>query len=143
SVSAANATHYTVSAPATANAGSAFSVTVTALDQFNNTAISYTGTVHFTKSDSGSGSSVPGDYAFVAGDHGTHTFTNGVTFVTAGNQTLTATDNNTALIDALPAFSVSAANATHYTVSAPATATAGSAFSVTVKALDAFNNTAT
>src|SRR5206468_3536171 len=50
-VSAASATHYAVSAPASATAGSAFSFTVTALDQFGNTAAGYGGTVHFTSSD--------------------------------------------------------------------------------------------
>ena len=41
-------THFAVSAPACATAGTAFSFTVTALDQFNNTATGYAGTVHFT-----------------------------------------------------------------------------------------------
>src|SRR5205807_4653193 len=45
---------------------------VTALDQFGNTDTNYGGTVHFTKSDAGTGSAVPADYAFVAADHGTH-----------------------------------------------------------------------
>src|SRR5262249_31321565 len=82
-VHAAAATHLTVSAPPSATAGVPFNITVTARDQFNNVATSYTGTVHFTKSDSGAGSSVPGDYTFVPGDAGAHTFTNGVTLVTA------------------------------------------------------------
>jgi autotransporter-associated beta strand protein len=143
-VAAAAATHFSVSAPATATAGTAFTFTVTALDQFNNTATSYRGTVHFTKSDSGSGSSVPADYTFLSGDNGSHTFTNGATFVTAGNQTITATDTTTSSITGTSSsIAVSAAAATHFTVSAPATATAGTAFSVTVTALDAFNNTAT
>src|SRR5207249_3895256 len=94
-VAAAAATHLGVSAPGAATAGGAFSVTVTALDQFNNTAKGYTGTVHFTRTDSGSGSAVPADYTFVAGDNGVHTFSNGVTLVTAGGQTATATDTAT------------------------------------------------
>src|SRR5205814_6863696 len=47
-VAAAAATHYSVSAPANATAGASFNITVTALDQFNNTATAYAGTVHFT-----------------------------------------------------------------------------------------------
>src|SRR5205823_5506349 len=83
---AAAATHFTVSAPSSATAGSAFSFTVTGLDQFNNTATGYTGTVHFTSSDGQA--SLPADT----------TLTNGVggfsaTLRTAGNQTLTATDS--------------------------------------------------
>src|SRR5207302_155777 len=137
-VGAAAATHLVVGAPSSATAGSAFSITVTALDAFNNTAKSYAGTVHFTKSDGGSGSSVPADYAFVAGDNGVHTFSNGVTFVTAGNQTVTATDTTTSSINGTSnSVTVSAAAATHFGVSAPSSATAGSAFSVTVTALDA------
>src|SRR5438477_574864 len=50
-VRAPAATHYSVTAPASATAGTAFSITVTALDQFNNTATGYAGTVHFTSSD--------------------------------------------------------------------------------------------
>src|SRR5262249_35503070 len=120
-----------------------FSVTGTALDQFNNTATGYLGTVHFTKSDSGTGSAVPGNYPFVAGDNGTHTFSNGVTFVTAGSQSVTAADTATSSITGTATVTVSPAAATHFTVSAPPSATAGNAFSVTVTALDQFNNTAT
>ncbi len=138
------ATHFTVTAPANAAAGSPFSVTVTALDAANNVATSYTGTVHFTKTDSGAGSSVPANYTFAAGDNGVHTFTNGATLVTAGTQTLTATDTVTGSINGTSGnVAVSAAAATHFSVSAPANATAGSAFNVTVTALDQFNNTAT
>ena len=50
-VIAGPATDFAVSAPASATAGTAFAFTVTALDQFNNTATSYAGTVHFTSSD--------------------------------------------------------------------------------------------
>jgi hypothetical protein len=143
-VSGAAATHFAVSAPASATAGSAFSFTVTALDQFNNTATGYTGTVHFTKTDSGAGSAVPSDYTFTGPDAGVHTFTNGATFVTAGNQTITATDTlNNSITGTSNTVTVSAAAATHFLVSAPASATAGSAFTFTVTAQDQFNNTAT
>ena len=40
-----------VIAPASATAGTGFSFTVTAQDQFNNTATGYTGTAHFSSSD--------------------------------------------------------------------------------------------
>jgi hypothetical protein len=141
-VSAAAATHFTVGAPSTATAGSAFSITLTALDQFNNVATGYRGTVHFTTSDSGSGTVLPANYTFVAGDAGVHTFTNGITLVTAGTQTVTATDT-TSSITGSSTISVSTAAATHFTISAPGSATAGSAFSITLTALDQFNNLAT
>lgn len=89
-VSAAAATHLGVSAPVSAASGVAFSVIVTALDPFNNVVASYTGTVHFTSSDGQA--VVPANYTFTPGDAGTHTFSGGVTLVTAGGQTVTATD---------------------------------------------------
>jgi len=51
SVSPAAATHLTVTAPPTTNAGVPFSISVTAKDAFNNTATNYGGTVHFTSTD--------------------------------------------------------------------------------------------
>src|SRR5258708_26066456 len=131
------ATHFSVSAPASATAGVAFSFTVTALDALNNTAMGYAGTVHFTSSD---GAAVlPANSTLVSG---AGTFS--ATLKTAGNQTITATDTVTASITGTSGpIAVSAAAATHFSVTAPASATAGVAFSFTVTALDAFNNTAT
>ena len=62
------------------------------MDENNQTAVGYTGTVHFTSSDMGAGVYLPADYKFTVGDAGVHTFSNGVTLVTAGNQSVTATD---------------------------------------------------
>ena len=136
-VSAAAATHFVVSAPASATAGSAVTFTVTAKDAFNNTATGYAGTVHFTSSD---GAAVlPANTTLTSG---AGTFS--VTLKTAGNQTITATDTvNSSITGSSSAVTVSAAAATHFVVSAPASATAGSAVTVTVTAQDAFNNTAT
>src|SRR5205807_1869035 len=50
-VSAAAASHFSVSAPATATAGTAFTYTVAALDPFDNIAVAYSGTIHFTSTD--------------------------------------------------------------------------------------------
>ncbi|HVA26255.1 MAG TPA: hypothetical protein VMW62_17910 [Chloroflexota bacterium] len=130
------APHFVVAAPAGATAGSAFNLTVTALDQNNNTITAFGDTVHFTSSD---GSAVlPADSTL---SNGTGTFS--ATLHTAGNQTLTATDtSNSSMTGASGTIAVSAAAATHMAVSAPATATAGSALSLTVTAQDQFNNTA-
>ncbi|MGC4013569.1 MAG: putative Ig domain-containing protein, partial [Luteolibacter sp.] len=136
-ITPAAATHYTVTAPGSATAGTAFNVTVTALDQFNNTATGYAGTVHFTSSDSSA--VLPAN----------STLTNGVgTFSailkTAGAKTITATDTVTGSITGTSSsVTVAPSAATHYSVSAPANATAGTAFNFTVTALDQFNNTAT
>jgi probable HAF family extracellular repeat protein len=79
------ATHFSVSAPATAAIGSAFSFTVTAVSSSNTVATGYTGTAHFTSSD--------GQAVLPANS----TLTNGVgnfsaTLNTAGAQTISATD---------------------------------------------------
>ncbi len=49
-------------------------VTVTAKDSCENTVTSYTGTIHFSSNDPRA--LLPADYKFVAGDSGTHVFTN-------------------------------------------------------------------
>jgi hypothetical protein len=99
----AAATHFSVSAPTSAVAGSAFNVTVTALDANNNVVTNYSGTVHFTSSD---GSAVlPANYTFTTGDGGAHTFS--VTLKTAGGQTVTATDVSTGSITGSATVTVS------------------------------------
>src|SRR5207244_2512623 len=107
--------------PATATAGTAFSTTVTARDAFANTVTGYAGTIHFTSTDGGAALELPGDYTFVGGDKGAHVFTSAVTLVTAGTQTVTATDTVTnALTGTSGNVGVSAASLAHFTVSAPA-----------------------
>src|SRR5205085_1520011 len=110
-VNAANAKIGRASCRETATACNAVSITEKALDEFNNVATSYLGTVHFSKSDSGAGSAVPGDYTFLGGDNGVHTFSNGVTPVAAGNQSVTATDIGTSSITGSATVTVNAANA--------------------------------
>jgi hypothetical protein len=136
-VSAAAATHFAVRTPNSANAGSAFSMTVTALDQFGNTVTGYSGTVHFTSSDGAATLPVDGKLT-----SGTGAFS--AILGAAGNQTITATDTQ------LPTFTgtsstivVGAAAATRFAVSTPSTAAAGSAFSITVTALDQLGNNVT
>ena len=140
SVSAASATHLLITAPSP-TAGVAFTITVTAQDTFNNTAPTYTGTVHFSKSDNGIGSALPSDYTFVPANAGIQTF--GVTLVTSGLQSLTATDTVTASISGSAVVTVAAASATSLTVTAPAGTVAGVPFSVVVTAKDTFGNIAT
>jgi uncharacterized protein (TIGR03437 family) len=79
--------------PAMATAGVAFTVQDTAKNQLNATDTSYSGTIHFTSSD---GSAVlPADSTLT---NGTGTFS--VTLETTGNQTLTATDTSVSAITA-------------------------------------------
>jgi streptogramin lyase len=85
------ATHLLVSIAGTTTAGRPFDVSVTAQNVFNHTVTGYTGTVHFSNSDPSS-TLLPADYTFSAGDKGFHTFQDGATLLTAGTQTITATD---------------------------------------------------
>ena len=143
-VNAAAASTLTLSAPAGSSQNSAFSVTLTAQDAYGNIAGGYTGTVHFTTSDKGSTVVLPGDYTFISSDQGSHTFTNGVTLATVGNQTVTATDKANSSLASTATVSVQAPQAaTHLSISAPSSSTAGTAFSITVTALDGNNNTVT
>src|SRR5205823_1138114 len=86
---------------------------------------SYTGTIHFTSTDSQA--ALPADYTFVSADNGAHSFS--VTLKTTGTQSLTATDKTTALITGSQAvLSVTAAAASTLLVSGlPASTTAGAA----------------
>jgi hypothetical protein len=81
--------------PSPIAAGTAGSFTVTAIDAYGNTATGYTGTVHFTSSDSSA--ALPADYTYTAGDAGVHTFS--ATLNTAGTQSITATDTVTGSIN--------------------------------------------
>jgi hypothetical protein len=136
-VGSAEATHYSVAAPGSSIAGNAFSFTVTALDQFNNTATAYAGTVHFTSTDGNA--TLPVDATLT---NGVGTFS--ATLKTEGGQTISAADTATAsIVGTSAAISVSAASGTHFVITAPATATAGSAVGFTVTAEDQFNNIVT
>jgi hypothetical protein len=107
------ATHFGLSAPAGVTAGSAFSLTITALDAGNHLVPGYRGTVSFTSSD---GSALlPGSYTFTAADNGVYTFT-GITLSTTGSQTVAATDTAN---DTL-------AGSTHVTVNADTSQNQGS-----------------
>ena len=121
-------------------AGVAHNFTVTARDAFGNTAVGYTGTVHFTSSDAQA--ALPANYTFVAGDNGQKTFS--ATLKTAGTQSLTATDTVTGTINgAQSGIVVDPAAASQLVfVQQPSGATAGVAIapSVTLQLRDAFGN---
>ena len=117
------ATHFSVSAPATAAIGSAFSFTVTALNSSNRVAAGYSGTVHFTSTD--------GQAVLPANS----TMPNGVgnfsaTLNTAGPQTITASDTATpSITGASSAITVSASSSLAITSGAPPNGTVGSDYS--------------
>ena len=137
------ATHFSVSTSTNSPvAGVPFSVTVTALD--GTTIVpGYVGTVQLSSSDPAAG--LPASYTFTTGtngDNGVHTFSV-VTLVTAGPQSVTATDiaNGTILGSASVAVSPSTAAQLAFGQQ-PGNATPGGTISpaVTVKLLDAYKN---
>jgi hypothetical protein len=82
------ATHYAVTAPASATHGVAFNFSVTAIDQFGNQVTDYHFTVHITSTDSAA--ILPADFTYMVGDAGTHTFV--ATLNTVGSWTITASE---------------------------------------------------
>jgi hypothetical protein len=74
-------------APSAVTAASPFTVTVTATVNGNRDRI-INSRMHFTSSDPAA--ILPGDYYFSTTDAGSHTFTNGFTLMTPGNQTISA-----------------------------------------------------
>ena len=134
----AAATHLIVSGtPASAVAGANVTFTVTALDGLNNIANGYTGTVSFSSTDSGA--KLPAS-ATLTGGVGTFN----ATLATVGSQILIATDLATSSITSgSSSITVTPGAASHFVLSAPGAATAGTAFVFQVTALDQFNNTAT
>lgn len=77
-----------ITAPSTTVAGSPFTITVTAMVGGNRDTI-INSAIKFTSSDPAA--VLPPLYYFTATDAGSHTFTDGVTLMTPGSQSLTAT----------------------------------------------------
>jgi hypothetical protein len=96
-VQAAPAVAFQVIAPASATSGTPFDVTVIAVDPYANTDTNYTGTVTFSTSDGDTGVMLPPDDTFQPSDAGMATFPGGVTLITGGDQTLTATDTQSGI----------------------------------------------
>ena len=135
------ATHLSVGTFNPYPAGVSHSVTVKALDAYGNVAVGYLGTIHFTSSDTHA--TLPADYTFTSADKGVHTFTGGLTLKTAGSQWFRATDKATASITGSQSVTVTPGAAKTLSVGTFNPYPAGVTHSVTVKALDAYGNTAT
>ena len=131
------ATHFSVT-PSTSSptGGTAFSVSVTALNVSGQTATGYSGTVHFTSTDSQA--ILPAASTL---SNGVATFS--VTLKTSGNQTITATDG-ASLSGTSSAINVGAGPSTHFSLTAASyTASTGTPINITVMAIDVSGNTAT
>jgi hypothetical protein len=126
-----------VVAPATATAGQAVSVSVTAEDANGNPVTSYSGTVHFASSDTSSGVMLPADSTLT---NGQGTFT--ATLIKAGPQTLTVSDAANALSTTANLI-VTPQAANRLALTTAASPTAGTGFTFSVTALDPYGNTDT
>jgi len=113
---AASSLTLTATGSASATAGVPITVTVTLREPSGDVAGGYRGTVHFTSDDALA--VLPSDFAFTAGDAGTHAFQ--VVFKTSGPRTVTATDVAATGVTGSLAVSVSAAPS-RIDLSAPAT----------------------
>ncbi|GAA0717424.1 choice-of-anchor Q domain-containing protein [Dokdonella soli] len=122
--------------PITAGTSNTFSVTAT--DAYGNTVTGYTGTVHFTSSDTAG--VLPANGVLT---NGVGTFS--AALKTSGTQSITATDTVTASITgAQTGIVVNAGAVTKYIVSGyPSLVAAGTSNGFSVIAKDAFGNTAT
>jgi hypothetical protein len=129
--------------PSSAVAGTALTATLTAKDIFGQTAVGYTGTVHFSSTDGQA--ALPADYPFTLGDGGVHVFSNGVTLKTAGKETVTTTDIVTSSITGSASVSVTPAAADHLVfLQQPTDTAAGQTISPVVAAVvDQFGNVET
>ncbi len=121
--------------PTSTQAGSPFNFTVQAQDSYGNTITNYTGTVHFTSTDSQA--VLPNDTSLSSGSG----FFS-ATLKTAVNQTITATDtSNSGLKGTSSTISVTpGATAQFVVVANPATLIAGASTSISVTAEDAYSN---
>jgi hypothetical protein len=120
-------------------AGRLFTVTLTAQDAYGNIATSYSGTVHFTSSDPQA--VLPANCTY---SNGTGQGTFAVTCYTAGTQTLTASDTVTSSLTVTASgILITPAPPAKFVVSAPASVSSGSKFSLTVTVEDAYGNVET
>lgn len=107
---------FDVVAPSQVTSGAPFTITVTAmLGASRDRAIN--SSIRFTSSDSAA--VLPPDYYFTASDEGSHTFTNGVVLMTAGSQTITATDIGAPGLNGTANVTVSTTTAMQTSASAP------------------------
>jgi FG-GAP-like repeat/Dockerin type I domain len=118
-------------------AGLGFFATLTATDAYGNTVAGYTGTVHFSSSDTQA--VLPSDYTFVAANNGTRVFS--IILQTAGSESITASDvSNSSLTSTLNESVAPSFPASLLMTSSPDTA-AGAVHSFSVTVVDPYGNT--
>jgi hypothetical protein len=141
-VKAAAAKRFSVPTPSEQEAGISFNVTLTAIDEYGNTATSYAGKKTITWSEPANSPSgkAPSYTASV-------TFTAGVGAAASTKlydaQTTTLKAKEGTIEGTTASFTVKAATAKKFTVPTPSEQEAGTAFNVTLTAIDEYSNTAT
>jgi hypothetical protein len=88
-VKPAAASRFVITAPTSVRAGASFSLTLTVEDAYGNVVTNYTGTVHFSSTDTWA--TLPKNYTFTSADRGGHTFY-GLVLRKKGYQRITITD---------------------------------------------------
>src|SRR5216684_1659734 len=137
-VSAGAAAQFSLTAVNSTPAGTSFNITVNALDASNNVTTNYSGTAHFTSSDSQA--VLPANSTLAKG---TGTFSVTLKTVGSGSQTITATDTVTASITGSSnPIAVSPGPATGLSLQVPSAGTTGISFQITVNATDVYGNVA-
>jgi hypothetical protein len=134
-VSAGSLSKFVLSAPSSATAGTAFTLTVTAEDAYGNTVTTYSSSVPLSAS---SGSISPTSTGTSGWSNGVWS-SGSVTLTAAGSITITANDGSGHTGTAT--LTVNPGALSKFAVNAPSTATAGTAFTLTVTAQDAYGNT--
>ncbi len=124
-------------APSTGTAGSTWTPTVSAVDQFGNIDPSVSGSVTFASNDTNPATVLPGNVALVGG---TVTVPNGITLVTAGIRTVTAAVGS---LSGVVKAAVAPAAASQFQVTAPTAAKVGVPVSLRATAKDPFGNVVT
>jgi hypothetical protein len=144
-VKAAATKKLTLAAPSEAIAGSAFSVTLTATDEYGNPTTSYAGAKTLTWS--GPANSPSGHAPEYPAGATTVTFANGVGTASEIDlydaATVTLTVKEGGAVKGSASITVKAASANSFSVPTPIEQTAGTAFNVKVTATDEWGNTAT
>lgn len=141
-VNASTVTQLTLTGLAsTVTAGDGLSPIVSLKDSYGNNVTSYTGSVHFSSTDSQA--VLPTDYTFTAGDNGSKTFA-GTILKTAGSQSITVTEINVGEgtpKTATATITVNAGSHATYSITATSPQKIDVGWSETVTAKDSSGNT--
>ena len=149
-VGAATAATFTVANPGSQTAGTAFTLSITAKDLYGNTATGFTGSqsIVFSGPSNSPNSTVPTANGTAFGTATAVSFSNGVSTTASiklfDAQTTSITVTQGSVTGNSGNFTVSpSSTAATFTVSNPGAPTAGTSFSVSIAAFDAYGNSAT